>query len=145
MELSTLTKKVDLSGGEWVDEIPDHPGLRLKVRSANYKPYRVASSGFYRRNSKVIQTDEGLVETMPDTGKHMAEHLLVDWDMTHAKGPYALTDKGKPVPYSTDVALHILTLDDDHGIGGEYRSAVLWAANKVAENLAATTKAVSGN
>ena len=47
-DISNLNAKVDLADGEWIDDIPDHPGLRLRVRSARYKPYRVALSAFYR-------------------------------------------------------------------------------------------------
>ena len=145
MDISALSKKIDLSPGEWIDNIPDHPGLRLKVRSARFKPYRVALSAFYRANNKAIQTDEGFVDAQPDAGKLSAEHLLIDWDMSKAKGPNALTSKGKPLSYSPEIAMAVLTADDDLGIGDEYRSAVAHAASKVAERLAATTKEASGN
>lgn len=145
MDISALSKKVNLTPGDWIENIPDHPGLRLKVRSARYKPYRVAISAFYRAQNKAISTDEGFVDAQPEAGKLSAEHLLVDWDMSKARGANALTDKGKPAAYSPELALAVLSADDDLGIGDEYRSAVAWAANKVAERLAAGTKAASGN
>lgn len=144
-DISNLNAKVDLADGEWIDDIPDHPGLRLRVRSARYKPYRVALSAFYRANNKSIQTDEGFVDAQADTGKFLAAHLLLDWDQSKAKGPNALTDKGKPVAYSPELALAILSADDDLGIGDEYRGAVAYAAGKVSERLLAKTKAASGN
>lgn len=144
-DISKLNAPVDLSSGEWIDEIPDHPGLRLKVRSARFKPYRVALSAFYRANNKTIQTDEGFVDAAADAGGIAAKHLLIDWDMSKAKGVNALTDGGKPVEYSPELALAILTADDGHGIGDEYRGAVAYAAGKVAERLLAKTESASGN
>lgn len=144
-DISRLTETVDLSGGHWIDEVQDHPGLRLKVRSVNYKPYQVATNGFYRRNRKVVETDDGFVNAIPATGKHIAEHLLLDWDMSNATGPFALKDGKKPVQYSPEVAVAVLSADDGHGVGSEYRSAVLWAAGKVAEKLAGEADTLSGN
>lgn len=144
-DISRLNEQVDLSGAVWIDEVQDHPGLRIKVRSINYKPYKVASTGFYRRNRKVSESDEGLVATQPAAGKLIAEHLLVDWDMSGAVGPFALKDGDKPVSYNAKLALAVLTADDPHGAGEEYRNAVLWAAGKVAERLAAESKESAGN
>lgn len=144
-DISKLNQKIDLSGAEWVDDIPDHPGLRLKVRSARYKPYRVALSAFYRANNKAIQTDEGFVDAQAGTGPLMAEHLLTEWDMSKSKGVNALTDGGEPVAYSADLALAVLSADDDLGIGEDYRNAVAYAAGKVAERIVERTKAASGN
>ena len=144
-DISKLNAKVDLAGGEWIDDISDHPGLRLRVRSSRFKPYRVALSAFYRANNKNINTDEGFVDAQADAGEYAAKHLLIDWDMSKAKGVNALTDDGRPVAYSPEVALAVLTADDDLGIGDEYRSAVAYAAGKVAERLLAKTEAASGN
>lgn len=145
-ELSRLNEEIDLSDGYWIDEVEDHPGLRLKVRSLNYKPYQVAANAFYRRNRKQIDADDGFITAMPATGKHIAEHLLLDWDMSNATGPTALVSGGKLVEYSTEVALMVLTAKTDpHGIGAAYRNAVLWAAGKVAERLAADADAFAGN
>ena len=80
-----------------------------------------------------------------DTGKFMSAHLLLDWDQSKAKGPNALTDKGKPVAYSPELALAILSADDDLGIGDEYRGAVAYAAGKASERLLEKTRAASGN
>lgn len=144
-DISRLGEEVDLSGGVWIDEIDDIPGARLKVRSINYKPYQVATGGFYRRNRKTVDTDEGLIDSQPATGKLMAEHLLLDWDLSKATGPFALKDKGKPVKYDKDVAFIVLSASDQFGVGGAYRNAVLNSANKVAERLLAETNEAAGN
>lgn len=137
MDIANLKKSVDLTEGEWVDEIPDNPGLRLRVRSSNYKPFRVATAGLARRSGKTLNTDEGLVGFSVSAGKPLAEHLLLDWD--------GVTSNGKAVKYDPDTAMAILTADDDFGIGAEYRRAVEWAGNKVAENLSKRTEEAAGN
>ena len=144
-DISRLNETVDLTGAEWIDEISDIPGLRLKVRSINYKPYQAASGGVYRRNRKLSESDEGILEVLPKSGKPLAEYLLVDWDMSKASGPYALADGEKTVDYGKDIALAVLTSDDGHGVGQTYRNAVIEAANRVAEKLLAATNENAGN
>ena len=104
-DISKLNQKIDLSGGEWIDDIPDHPGLRLKVRSARYKPYRVALSAFYRANNKSIQTDEGFVDAQAQTGPLLAEHLLdliererLDVGLAQAQGLERVERRDEVVP-----------------------------------------------
>lgn len=144
-DISRLSETVDLTGAEWIDEISEIPGLRLRVRSINYKPYQASSGGVYRRNRKLTESDEGILEVLPKSGKPLAENLLVDWDMSKASGPYALTDGGEPVAYTKDVALAVLTADDGHGVGQTYRNAVIEAANRVAEKLLSATNENAGN
>lgn len=137
MDIGNLDKKVDLSEGVWVDNIPDNPGLRLLVRSTNYKPFRVATAGLARRAGKALQTDEGLAEFNVSTGKPLAEHVLLGWE--------GISSGGKPVKYDAKLALKLLTADDDFGIGAKMRRAVEWAGDQVAEELASKTKEVAGN
>lgn len=137
MDISILDKKVDLSAGTWVDDIPNEPGLRLLVRSINYKPFRVASAGLGRRLGKELRTDEGLAAFNVATGMPMAEHVLLGWE--------GMTSAGETVKYAPKLALQLLTADDDHGIGNRMRRAVEWAAEQVADKLANTTKDAAGN
>lgn len=137
MDIANLNEKVDLNEGHWIDDIPNQPDLRLRVRSTNYKPFRVATAGMARRSGKRLNTDDGLVDFSVASGKPMAEHILTDWD--------GMTTGGKPVKFDPKLALSILTADDDHGIGADFRRAVEWAGDKVAENLASATKEAEGN
>lgn len=137
MDIANLSKKLDLNEGEWIDEIPDMEGVRLKVRSTNYKPFRVATAGLARRSGKKLSTDAGLADFTVNSGKPLAEHILLDWE--------GLTDGGKPLKYDPVKALKILTADDDHGIGNAFRRAVEWAGDQVAERLSAATKEAEGN
>ena len=137
MDIANLNKPVDLTPGEWIDDIPDNPGLRLKVRSVNYKPYRVASTAVARSRGKQLRTDEGIVDFSAATGKPLAEHILIDWE--------GVESNGAAVPYSKDVAITVLTSDDGHGIGAGFRRAVEYAAEQVAERLASATTEAVGN
>lgn len=137
MDIANIGKKVDLSAGEWVDNIPDMPGVRFKVRSINYKPYRVASASIARSRSKQLRTDQGVVDFTVATGGPLAEHILTDWE--------GVTSGGEPLAFTPESAASVLTADDDHGIGAMFRRGVEYAAEQVAEKLAETTKEAAGN
>lgn len=137
MDIGNIGKKVDLSEGEWIDEIPELEGIRFKVRSTNYKPFRVATAGLARRSGKKLRTDEGVVNFTVATGKALAEHILLDWD--------GVTENGKALKYDAKRALTILTADDDFGIGDAYRRGVEWAGDQVAERIAEQAKEAAGN
>ncbi|MEC3912187.1 hypothetical protein U5A82_17410 [Sphingobium sp. CR2-8] len=145
MEIGHVSKKVDMNDGEWVDDIPDLDGVRLKVRSTKFKPFEVASSALIRRFGKRLRTDEGVIAFRAASGGPLADHILIDWDMTKAEGSIALTKEGKPLPYSREDARFVLTVDDDYGIGQIYRQGVEWAGDRVAEQIAARAEQVAGN
>lgn len=137
-DISKLNQKVDLSGGEWQGDIEDNPGVRLKVRSSRYRPYRNAVERLSRKAGK-----GGLSAVV--LGEVMAEHLLLDWDFSEGDGPIVLVQNGSPVSYSADIAKAVLTADDDHGVGAQFRDAVYLAAVAVAERLASEAKESAGN
>lgn len=137
MDIDLIEKKADLTEGHWVGDIPDMEGIEFKVRSTNYKPFRVATAGLARRSGKKLNTDEGLSDFSVATGKPLAEHILIDW-----KG---VTKGGEPLKCTKDTALAILTADDDHGIGAKFRRGVEWAGDQVADKIAAQSKEAAGN
>lgn len=137
MDIANLSKPVDLSEGDWIDEIPDMDGVRFKVRSTNYKPFRVATAGLARRAGRKLNSDEGLSDFSVSTGKPLADHILIDWD--------GVTNGGSAVPFTKDMALALLTADDDHGIGAKFRRGVEYAGDQVAERISATAKEAAGN
>lgn len=75
--------RVDLkreNDGDWVD-VPDLPGLRLKVRGAGYGPYQMAKSIVEGRWGRRYGKDPVPIEVMlRENGRLYAEHILVDWD-----------------------------------------------------------------
>lgn len=108
MRLSDI--KVDskaIEQGEWIDEIPDLPGLRLKVRGTGNADFRRQQSKLGRRDD----IDRVMTQLLVDT-------VLIDWD--------GLTDDaGVPIPYSRDAAQQFL-FDPDLRL---LRDGVAWAAN----------------
>ena len=73
MDISQINQDHDTKGAKWFDDIPDHEGLRLKVRSTNYKPYKTAMKQLGIKHSKALSRGEGGAIA----GKVIAEHLLV--------------------------------------------------------------------
>lgn len=137
MDISNINKKADLNEGHWIDDIPDMEGVRFKVRSTNFKPFRTATAGLARRSGKKLRTDEGMVSYTIGAGKPLAEHILLDWD--------GVTEGGKPLKYDGKKALAILTADDDFGIGETFRRGVEYAGDQVADRIAKTAKEAAGN
>jgi hypothetical protein len=138
MDIGNLSKKVDLSEGEWIGDIPDMEGVELLVRSTNYKMFRVATAGLARRSGKKLRTDQGLVDFTVTTGKALSEHILLDWRGDVKEG-------GKTLKYDPKKALAILTADDDFGIGDTWRRGVEYAGDQVADRIAEKAKEASGN
>lgn len=137
MDIGGIDKKVDLGDGQWIGDIPDMPDVEFKVRSTNYKPFRVATAGLARRSGKKLNSDAGIADFTVAAGKPLAEHILLDW-----KG---INSGGNPLKFSVEQATAILTADDDHGIGAKFRRAVEWAGDQVAEKLLDQTKEAEGN
>lgn len=137
MDIGNLSKKLNLDEGEWIDDIPDMDGVRFKVRSTNYKPFRVATAGLARKSGKKLNTDAGLADFTIRAGEPLAAHILLDWD--------GITEGEKPLKFTDKKALELLTADDDHGIGNMFRRGVEWAGDQVAERLSAASKEAEGN
>ena len=93
---SLAADTVKESEGDW-QEIPDLPGVSLKVRSFNFPAYRVARDMLLQRMArkhgrKPAPADESEVEF----GKLYAQHILLGWS-------------GFDVEYTPDVAREALT------------------------------------
>lgn len=137
MDIALINKTADLGEGDWIGDIPDMDGIELKVRSTNYKPFRVATAGLARRSGKKLNTDVGLNDFNVATGKPLAEHILLDW-----KG---VTSGGEPLPFSKEQAIALLTAEDDFGIGAKFRRGVEWAGDQVADRINERAKEAAGN
>ena len=137
MDISNIDKSADLSGARWISDIPDHPGLKLNVRSQHYKPYQVAMMRVSRDNRKEAHKPEGMANLQRLLGGPLADHILLGWQ--------GVVSGGKEVEYSKDLAKNILTADDPHGIASGFRSAVSWASEQAASQIADDAKAAAGN
>lgn len=145
MEIGKLNAPVDLAPGDWIEDIPALPGVRLKVRSTNFKPYESGIQGLARRLGKKMNTDDGVAKFSIATGKVLADHILLDWDLSAADEDVKITQDGQPFAYTADNALAVLTANDEHGLGKAYRNGVEWAGDRVAERIRERAKEVSGN
>lgn len=120
MALKLKSLRADTSkelDGDWID-VPDLPGVALKVRSIYYEPYTIARDAATRRLAKKYG-DKPIPETERTeiNARLYVDHLLLDW-------------KGFDVDFSTDVALEALS-DIGHR---DLRSHVVWACVQVGKS-----------
>lgn len=118
-----VVRKVE--GGTWIDEIPECPGLRLRVRGIGAKMYQAELSARLRDVPRKERDRNGL----PNLDAHLraqgiaaAKQLLLEWE--------GLESNGEPVPYDPQLAKKLLT-----NPRGKLLDAVVWAA-RVADNEA---------
>lgn len=119
MTIKLTSLKADLdreSRGDWI-EIPDLPGVSLKVSSQHLPAYKIARDMLHKRLQRKYKgkdvPDDVIISEM---GKLYAAHILHDW-------------KGFDEEYSAEAALRILS-------DPAYRliiSAVSWASERVAD------------
>jgi hypothetical protein len=127
MKLSDI--KVDsrlAEQGDWIDNIPEMLGIRLKVRGAHNMDYRVLEAKLTREVPRSARID-GLSPSDQDriVGTLLLETVLIDVQ--------GLQDEvGEPLPYSRELGQKLL-LDADFR---SFRDAVAWAADVVAKRRA---------
>lgn len=136
--LDDLEKPVDLAAGEWVGDIPNHPGVRFKVRSKSFKPFDVAHNRLLRSYGKRAAQAVESPAYHAAVGKLLAEHILLDWDNAVTKG-------GKSAAYDAKLAEKILTSTDDRGMGEAFRDAVVFASGMVADRHLGLIEDAAGN
>jgi hypothetical protein len=137
-DLDLAEKPVDLAGGEWVGDIPNHPGVRFKVRSRNYKPFTVAHDRLLRSFGKRAAQAQNTPEYQKAAGALISEHLLLDWEN-------AVKKDAKSVAYDRKVADQVLTSIDDRGMGQTFRDAVAYASGVVADRHLGMAEEIAGN
>ena len=113
--------------GDWVDGIPNFGDVRFKVRS-RMSPSVIALQS---RKERSLTADERLDDGMtpkPDAamriwGEVLFEAVLLDWDR--------ITDAGKPIPYSKELAKQFCT-DPDMIL---FQDAITWAATVLSRKI----------
>ena len=138
MDISQLSAKHQTGEAKWFDQVPDHIGLKIKVRSTNHRPYKDAMKKAGLRHNKAFNRGEGnaLIAQI------IAEHLLVDFD---AENWTDLTANGEPLQYSKETALTLMTSEDDLGICQAFQNAVFECAKEFAEEQRENAKTAAGN
>lgn len=138
IDLDQIDAPVDLEAGEWVGDIPDHPNVRLRVRSRTYKPFVTGHDRLLRSYGKRAQAAIRSDEYKEAVGKLLAEHILIDWENAVQTG-------GKPAKYDRKLAERVLCSIDERGMGDTFRDAVAWASGVVADRYLGYVEDVAGN
>src|SRR5690554_600289 len=113
IDLDQIDTPIDLTEGEWVGDIPDHPGVRFKVRARTYKPFVAAHDKLLRSYGRKVHNALRSDGYKTAVGKLLAEHILLDWENAVKSG-------GKAVKYKRDIAERVLTSIDDRGMGDAF-------------------------
>lgn len=138
LDLDLIDKPIDVTGGEWVGDLPNHPGVRLKVRSGSYRPFTVAHDRLVRSFGKRAATAHTTPEYQKGIGALLAEHILLDWENAVTKG-------GVSQPYDKALATQVLTSVDERGMGKTFRDVVAYAASVVADRHQGLADDIAGN
>lgn len=136
--LDIIEQPVNLTEGQWVGDIPNHPGVRFKVRSRAYKPFEAAHDRLVRSFGKRVSVALSTPEYKAQVGKLFADHILLDWEN-------AVTQGGKSAGYNKKLAAQILTSIDERGMGNAFRDAVAYASGIVADIHLGQIEDIAGN
>lgn len=136
--IDDMDKPIDVAGGDWVDNIPNHPGVRLKVRSRNYKPFSVAFDALLRSFGKKAAQAHNSPIYQKAAGELLAKHILLDWEN-------AVQVSGKSAKHTPELAAKVLTSVDDRGMGQTFRDVVAYAAGVVADGYLEVAEDIAGN
>ena len=124
MKLSALkTNVAAIEQGRWVKDIPEMGDLEVLVRgfgNADYKRLMERKVEAVPRAQKVRGLDAAVRDRLISECMH--EAILLDWRGIDG-------DDGKPLSYSSEMALTLLT-DPEYA---PFRTAVMWAADTVSQ------------
>lgn len=131
MKLSSI--KVDsalIEQGDWVDGIPDLPGIRIKARGTNNVDYRILEGKMVREIPRT-QRAEGVT---PDHQDRIAGRLLLDTVVLDVEG-LTEDDGVTPIKYTKELGAKLL-LDPDFRVfqaGAAYAGSVVAQRRKADE------------
>lgn len=134
---SLLTPDAELKvidEGAWIDDLPDAPGLRLRVIGLTSKDARKAQE---QKQAQLRQKNRGKPLTSDQlaqcTKEVLAEVVLKDWE--------GLTSDGKAVPYSKELAKQWIMSRN----GERFTDLVLDAAQRLDRDAGDFVEEVSKN
>lgn len=121
--------------GDWVDNIPELQGVRVKVRGMGNKDWARMEARLVNAVPRARRL-RGLEPEDRDriNGILLRDTSLLDWEGIEG-------DDDKSIPYSKQQANEFLTNPEY----GKFRDGVLWAASVVAEQTAAEIEEDAGN
>lgn len=134
---SLLTPDAELKvidEGAWIDDLPDAPGLRLRVIGLTSKDARKSQE---QKQAQLRQKNRGKPLTSDQlaqcTKEVLAEVVLKDWE--------GLTSDGKAVPYSKELAKQWIESRN----GERFTELVLDAAQRLDRDAGEFVEEVSKN
>lgn len=119
--------------GKWVSNIPEMPGVRLKVRGANNKDWRRTAQRLINAVPRKMRVN-GMLD--PDEADRISATILLmtgllDWEGIEG-------DDDQPIPYSKKKAAEYLA-------GERFRAGVQFACDQVAQGIEEEVEEISGN
>lgn len=134
LKLSSIAADISTENdGEWI-EIEEWPGVKLLVRSINYKAYQNAREMRLRKMTAALGRAPFGTEFAPVVAELAAAHLLLGWDGI-------VGDDEAPIEYSRAKGIEMLT-------DQKYRALVsqtIWAATRVGDREAEFTETAAKN
>lgn len=133
MKLSAT--KVDsalIEQGDWVDNIPDLPGIRIKARGTNNADYRMLEGRLVREIPRTARA-EGM---SPADQDRIAGQLLLETVVLDIEG-ITEDDEVTPIKYTRDLG-KTLFLDPDYRVwaaGAAYAGSVIAQRRKAAVEI----------
>lgn len=128
LELSSIKRDLSTEDeGQWV-EIPEWPGIRLKVRSIQSRDYQIQRGLLEQKLQKALGRQPTAPEWEPGLGKLIARYLLRGWE--------GFLLDGKPLEYTAEIALAMFA--DRQWSGLEMQ--VVWASTRVGDRDAEFTQ-----
>ncbi len=108
LKLSSIKRnRAQEDEGQW-ENVVGWPGVRVKVRGINYKPYQIAREMMIQKLTRTMGRQPTSTEMEPMLGKLVATHLLLGWDGI-VDGPEDDESKQTPVEWTMDVGVRYLT------------------------------------
>lgn len=126
----------EIDDGIWIDDIAEAPGLKLKVRGWSSEKVMAVKSFKERRAPRKERDGSGHLTHNANIRiirELVVEAILLDWD--------GLSEGGKPVPYSKDLARKWLT----SRTGDKFLGMVSDAATQVDNRLEDTGEELEKN
>lgn len=135
MELSSLKRDTAaVEGGQWVGDIPNSAGLRLRVRGMSSKAFQATLSRLTRGLSREDRERDGSPTAEASVrvlGEAIGDCILLEWD--------GLTEVGEPLAYTPERAKAMLPDPKFE----PFLDCVVWAA-RVVDNGRATVAEETG-
>jgi hypothetical protein len=133
LELSSIKRDLAKENeGEWID-IPEWPGVKLKVRSIQSRDYQIAREMLVQRLTRQLGRFPTTPEMEPALGKLVARHLLRGWE--------GFVLDGKPLEFSAEIAIGMFA----DPLWSALEAQAIWAATRVGERDAEFTADATKN